>query len=66
MKTSLLAVGVLALSHGAFAQQPPPTAGGQLQQIPPAPVPERAAPEIIIEKRGAPPRPAGEEAKVVV
>ncbi len=65
MRIKLLAVSVLALSHSVFAQQPP-TAGGQLQQIPPPPAPERAAPEIEIEKRGAPPVPAADDAKVIV
>lgn len=65
MKTKLLAVSALALSQSVFAQQPP-TAGGQLQQIPPPPVRERSAPEIRIEKRDAPAVPAGDRVKVVV
>jgi hemolysin activation/secretion protein len=65
LKSQFFALGVLALSPAAFAQQPP-TGGGQLQQIPPAPVPERSAPEIRVEKRGAPGVPAGDQTKVVV
>jgi hemolysin activation/secretion protein len=65
LKTKLFALGVLALSPGVFAQQPP-TGGGQLQQIPPAPAPERSAPEIRIETGGAPAVPAGDQIKVVV
>jgi hemolysin activation/secretion protein len=65
LKRRLVVAGVLALSQSVFAQQPP-TAGGQLQQIPPPPLPERAAPEIRIEKRGAPPAPASDHVKVVV
>jgi hemolysin activation/secretion protein len=41
------------MSQGAYAQQPP-TGGGQLQQIPPAPVPQRPAPEIRVQPRDGP------------
>ncbi len=65
MKIKLLAIGVLALSQSAFAQQPP-TAGGQLQQIPPPPVPEKTAPEIRIEKGTARSAPAIDQVKITV
>ncbi len=66
LKIKLFAVGVLALSHSVFAQQPTPS-GGQLKQIPPSPPgPERSAPEIQIEKRGRTSSPARDEVKVVV
>ena len=52
-KTKLFTVALLALSQSAFAQSPP-TAGSQIQQIPPVPVPQRAVPEIRIEQGGAP------------
>lgn len=45
MKTKLIPCALLAMSHGVFAQQLP-TAGSQLQQIPPAPMPEKRAPAI--------------------
>lgn len=44
-----LAALLASTSHSAFAQQPV-GAGGQLQQIPPAPVPDRTIPEIRIER----------------
>ena len=53
-KIKLFTAAVLALSQIAFAQTTPPSAGGQIQQIPPAPVPQKAIPEIRIEQGGAP------------
>ncbi|WP_404712190.1 ShlB/FhaC/HecB family hemolysin secretion/activation protein [Sphingomonas sp. MMS24-J13] len=52
-KLSNIAAALLVVSQGAMAQQPP-TAGQQIQQIPPAPVPDRAAPDIRIERGAAP------------
>lgn len=52
-KTKLFSVALLALSQTAFAQSPP-TAGSQIQQIPPVPIPRRPVPEIRIEQGGAP------------
>jgi hemolysin activation/secretion protein len=51
IKTSLLAAAaaVLAASHGAEAQ-PVPAFGGQLQQIPPAPRPDNAAPQLEVAR----------------
>ena len=65
LKIKLLAIGVLALSQSVLAQQPP-SAGGQLQQIPPPRVPEKTAPEIRIEQGKAPPAPASDQAKITV
>ena len=65
MNKKLLPIALLALSHVAFAQQPPPGAGGQLLQIPPAPVAPRAAPEFRIEQRAAP-AAAADQVKVIV
>ena len=48
LRTSLVAAALLASSQNAYAQQPP--ASGQLQQIPPAAVPLRPAPDIRIER----------------
>lgn len=63
---ALLPFALLVLGSHALAQQPP-TAGGQIQQIPPAPVlPGRAAPEIRIEQRAPSPGPAGPEVRIVV
>lgn len=52
LKTSLIVAALLASSQNAWAQQPP--VGGQLQQIPPAAVPPRSAPDIRIERPEAP------------
>lgn len=48
IRTSLVAAALLATGQNAYAQQPP--ASGQLQQIPPAAVPLRPAPDIRIER----------------
>jgi hemolysin activation/secretion protein len=49
LKTNLAALALLATSQTALAQQPPPGAGSQLQQIPPVPSKDRPASEIRIE-----------------
>jgi hemolysin activation/secretion protein len=64
-KHLVLPFALLALSQIAMAQQPP-TAGGQLQQIPPAPVAPRPTPEIRIEPRAVAPAPVAGEVKIVV
>lgn len=51
-RSSLVLAAVLAASQNAHAQVPP--VGGQLQQIPPAAVPQRPAPDIRIERPEAP------------
>ena len=60
-----LPLAVLGLGPAAFAQQPP-SAGGQFQQIPPAPVAPRAPPEIRIQPQTAPDAGAGDQTKVMV
>ena len=66
MNKFLIPLAALALGQAAGAQQPP-SAGGQLIQIPPSPALPRAAPEIRIEPRSsAPAAPAGPEVKIVV
>ncbi|MDO8597617.1 MAG: POTRA domain-containing protein, partial [Sulfuricaulis sp.] len=64
-KTKLITVAILALSESAFAQIPP-SAGGQMQQIPPAPVLQRAVPQIRLEPGGAPATTAADSVKIVV
>ena len=56
---------LLALSQGVFAQQPP-SAGSQIQQIPPAPTPPKAAPALRIEPATSPATPASDAAKITV
>ncbi|HEX8568751.1 MAG TPA: ShlB/FhaC/HecB family hemolysin secretion/activation protein [Caulobacteraceae bacterium] len=65
-KTSLLtAAALLATSPPAFAQQPP-SAGGQLGQIPPAAASQRAAAEIKIERSTAAAQPVADGPRVRV
>lgn len=61
----LLPVAALALSQSLYAQQPP-TAGSQLQQIPAAPAPQQAAPQIRIEQGKAPGIPGADAVKILV
>jgi hemolysin activation/secretion protein len=64
-KLKLITVALLALSQSAFAQNPP-SAGGQIQQIPPAPVRERPFPEIRIEQGGTPATAVSDKVKIQV
>jgi len=63
-KIKLFTVALLALSQSAFAQTPP--LGGQIQQIPPAPVPQKAIPDIRIEQGTTPAAPASDQVKILV
>lgn len=66
LKSRLLPFALIILSQGVFAQQAP-TAGSQLQQIPPPPVPQNAPPPIRLEQRATPPSsPDSEGAKILV
>jgi hemolysin activation/secretion protein len=56
---------LLALAQASLAQQPP-SAGGQMQQIPSVPVAPRAAPEIRIEQQAAPPAAGADLVKINV
>ena len=58
-------LALLALAQPALAQQPP-TAGGQMQQIPPSPTPPRAAPEIRIQEQAAPAAAESDQVKITV
>ena len=64
-KNKLLPFALLALSQSLFAQQLP-SAGSQMQQIPPSPVPEKAAPAIRIEPSATPVSPASDAVKILV
>jgi len=64
-RSGLLTFALLALSQGAIAQSPP-SAGGQMQQIPPAPIPQRAVPEMRIEQSGVPAVPATDNVRIPV
>lgn len=58
-------LALLAASSNATAQVVT-GAGGQIQQLPPAPVPQKSIPDIRIERRGAPVSPAPEGVGVLV
>jgi hemolysin activation/secretion protein len=61
----IIPFALLALSQSLFAQQLP-SAGSQIQQIPPAPTPEKAAPAIRIAPVVAPASPASDAVKITV
>ncbi|MDO8371839.1 MAG: POTRA domain-containing protein, partial [Polaromonas sp.] len=65
LNKSLVPFALLVVSQSLLAQQPP-TAGSQMQQIPAAPVPQKAPPEIRIERGSAPVGPTADEAKILV
>jgi hemolysin activation/secretion protein len=65
LNSKLLPLALLALSHGVFAQQPP-SSGSQMQQIPPAPVPQKATPKVDIEPGSVPALPAADTVKIIV
>lgn len=64
LRSSLIVAALLATGQNAYAQQPP--AAGQLQQIPPALVPQRPAPDIRIERPEAPMDAVAEGARIRV
>lgn len=64
-KTPLLPFAVLIFSQAAFAQQLP-SAGSQLQQIPPAPSPQQVAPAIRIDSGPTPATAASDAVKIMV
>lgn len=62
----LVPLTLLVLSQTSFAQQAP-TAGSQIQQIPPSPVPQKAAPVMRIEQqRAVPSVPGADQTKIIV
>lgn len=63
-RMKLLPLMLLAISHGAIAQQLP-GAGSQLRQLPTPPPPQQAQPQIRIED-GAAPAPAASDAPTVL
>jgi hemolysin activation/secretion protein len=64
-KLKLFAVVLLAVSQNAFAQQPI-GAGGMIQSVPQAPVPEKSVPNLPIERREAPAKPLAPGVRFVV
>jgi hemolysin activation/secretion protein len=60
-----LPYALLVLSHGVFAQQPP-SAGSQMQQIPPVPIPQKEVPRIEVGPRSVPGIPDVDKTKLMV
>ncbi|MDL2356048.1 MAG: ShlB/FhaC/HecB family hemolysin secretion/activation protein [Pseudomonadota bacterium] len=65
LKNTIFPCALLVMSHSAFAQQIP-TAGSQMQQIPPAPVPNKTAPKVELRQAGAPAAAAADSMKITV
>jgi hemolysin activation/secretion protein len=66
LKIKLFPIVLLALSQGVFAIGPP-SAGSQMQEIPPSPLPpQKAVPEIRVEPEKLPANPASDRVKIVV
>lgn len=65
LKTALFTVALLASCQSAFASDPP-TAGGQIQQIKPLPIQQKAVPEIRVERGSSLPIPAPDQVKFTV
>lgn len=65
LNKSLVPFALLVLSQSLLAQQIP-GAGSQMQQIPAAPSPQKAPPEIRIERGPAPVTSTADEAKILV
>ena len=66
-KIKIFTAALLALSPSAFAQvQLPPSTGGQIQQIPPAPVLQKALPEIRIEQAKPAAVPVSDLVKILI
>lgn len=64
-KIKVFTVALVALSQSAFAAEVP-SSGGQIQQIPPAPVPQKAVPEIRIEPAKPLVAPVSEQVRILV
>ena len=64
LRSSLIVAALLGTGQNAYAQQPP--SAGQLQQIPPAAVPSRPAPDIRIERTEPSPDAVAEGARIRV
>ena len=61
------AVAILLLSQSAFAAEAPlPSGGGQIQQIPPPPVPQQVVPDIRLEQGNAPATPVSDNVRILV
>lgn len=66
IRSKILPLALLALAHSAHAQQPPPGAGSQLNQLPPRVDLPRDPPRVLIEESTAVVEPGAEGARVLV
>ena len=64
LNKNIFTIALLAVSHGAFAQQP--DAGSQMQQIPPAPLPQKFEPTVDVVPQSAPTTADTAGVKIVV
>ncbi len=65
LKKNLYIVALLALSSSALAQERP-TAGSQMQQIPPSPVPEKFQPRVDVQQGSIPATAEADTVKMAV
>lgn len=65
LRKKLLPLALMALGHASALAQPP-TAGSQIQQIPPSPLPPKAAPEVRIEAGKPPAAGPSDNVKILV
>jgi hemolysin activation/secretion protein len=65
LQSKVFSIAVLAFSQTVNAQLPPGS-GGQIQQIPPAPVPQRSIPEIRVDPAQAPAVPGQDQTSIRV
>jgi hemolysin activation/secretion protein len=65
LKNKLIPCALLILGHGAFAAQPP-TAGSQMQQIPPTPMPQIVAPRFEVQPGNVPASTATDNFSITV
>lgn len=66
IRSKILPLALLALAQSAHAQQPPPGAGSQLNQLPPRVELPRDPPQVLIEESTAAVEPGAEGARVPV
>ena len=65
LKKNLFSVALLAISSGVLAQQPP-TAGNQMRQIPPVPLPQKFEPTVDVVPRSEPESAESAAVRIVV
>jgi hemolysin activation/secretion protein len=62
----ILPLALLAMTHSVFAAPPLPSAGSQIQQIPPTPTPQKALPKVELQPADAVLNEVGDTAKIIV